>query len=745
MTTDILRHDSIKDFASRLEQLSGGEFEAVRISRGEIRVPIPDTAYFDTLLTLDFEQGGEGKVAVTDEDGNAAAPEYQPTAAEAEAIKAYLTTVSWPKSEFINPDAPDLPPVWKNAAKADRWVFRNATGDVVMLQVKTVRKGEKAYVPITRWSDGEYRFAEPDVRPIYNDHRVKGNSVVFIHEGAKAAQAGQDIADDDRSKHPWKAELSHAAHIGLIGGASSLSKTDLASLKRRGVKAVYVFADNDKIGLRGAHRVAQRLDGTVYLVRVGDNFPTSWDIADNMPAKFYNKEERWVGPTFASTIFPATQATRTYVDDKGKSRQTLKQEFADQWYFATETAEFIHRQFPEIQKTKDGFNDYVAPWSAVDDTAKLVKRDGSCQIDAAVYRPGAKAAGVLTENKRRLFNVWRPNDLPAIEGDISPWAEFLDYLLPDETERDEFERWFYTLIGSPQTRMHYSCLMYSEQTGTGKSIVGSVLYHIIGQRNAVIANPSALDSAFNSHFENRQLVIFNELYEGGSNFKTTNALKTVQTDEFIRINAKYRQEKTVENHTHIFAASNSEHALDIDDQDRRWLIVQTTDTPWPKEKFAGLTDWLFEDIGCNVILNHARKFADYVKKGERAPITEAKKTTIFHTKSDVVLNLEAFDEAYRDNAVAVEIGQFQEFVTGGKNVPKSDSVTVNSQRIKKLGWGVLNQRDTEFYGYRPTIGGRTPVVIVSPALKSAMHDTHKNDWIDLIKPALVNPADNRPM
>ncbi|OEO28983.1 hypothetical protein VW23_027445 [Devosia insulae DS-56] len=727
--------------------MTGGELRPIGLSRAAINVRIPDTAYFDTVLALDFERGGEGAVTVTDGDGSAAAAEYQPTAGEAEAIKAYLATVNWPKSEFINPDAAGIPPLWKNANKADRWVFRDKDNEIVMLQVKTVKKGEKAYVPITFWSDGEYRYAEPDVRPFYNDHLVSAHrpSVVFIHEGAKAAQAGQAIADDDKSQHAWKRELSGAVHIGLIGGAASMHKTDLSSLKRRGVRTIYVVPDNDKVGLRGANKVAKALDGTVHQVRVGDDFPTSWDMADDMPAKFF-KNGRWVGPTFASTVFPATQATRAYVDENGKTRFALRQEFADQWLFATETGEFIHRLFPELQKTNDDFNNFVAPWSAVDDTARLVKREGSCQIEGAVYRPGVAVGGVLTEkNKRRLFNVWRPNDLPAIDGDISRWVEFLDYLLPDETERDEFERWFYTLIGSPQTRMHYSCLMYSEQTGTGKSICGSVLYQIIGQRNAVIANPAALDSAFNSHFENRQLVIFNELYEGGSNFKTTNALKTVQTDEFIRINAKYRHEKTVENHTHIFAASNSEHALDIDDHDRRWLIVQTTDTPWPKEKFAQLVEWLFDDIGCNVILAAAHKFSDYVKKGERAPTTEAKRTTIFHTKSDVVLNLEAFDEAYRDDAVAVEIGMFQAFVTGGKNVPKSDSVTVNSQRIKKLGWGVLNQRDTEFDGYRPSIGGKPSVIVVSPALKTKMLEQQRDDWIGLIKPALVNPYDSRPM
>jgi len=746
MTEEIFNNSTIEAYRQRLNDQNKADFQPQGLNRLVWKERDPENRYDISQVSIKFDHR-TGEVKVRAEGEGLFAKDFEPTEAEAEAIKQAIAAHPWPVQEHIDLSDPKLPDLWQLADDSCRWAFHDADGNVVMLQVRKDEKGEKVYIPITRYG-GEYLFQPPlGENPLFNLHLIKKLKVstVFIHEGGAAAAAAQKIADDARSQHPWRAELAHAAHLGFIGGAYATGETDFDELKRLGVTTVYVVPDNDTPGRNAGQKIARKLGGTVYTVLVGSDFPTGWDFADEMPGHLFNRNGLWTGPTFASCVFPTTWATYQYVDDNGKNRWGLRREFAAQWYWVNDEAMVVHRQFPHIYKTEKGFNDYIAPYSDVPDTADRLKKIADSSIDATVYRPGDKGGGVKTEGNRRVFNVYREHDFPAMDGDATLWLEFIDHLLPDPKERQAFLRWFYTMIASPATRT-YSCLMFSEAQGSGKTTVSDILYRIIGPRNATIANSKSLDSQFNSQWENRRLVIFQELYEGGSNFRTTNALKTVLTDDHIRINAKYRQERTVENHTHILAASNSAHALDLDDGDRRWLVVQATNEIWPQEKFRTLREWLFDDIGCNVILGLARKFGDYLQRGERPPVTAAKNVTIWRTESDIVLDIEALHERFENVEVAFETKAFQSFITGNQKVQKSDSMQVNCQRMKKRGWGILTQRDDEFGGFRPTVkrnGSNQKVAcIVSPALKSKMREEHKDKWSDMIGKCLANPADD---
>jgi hypothetical protein len=215
--------------------------------------------YWKDIAVIRFKKDG---------DVDCKSIEHMPTEQEAANIKAGLANVRWPElrpiHELVNP-----PDMIKNAEQKDVFLFRNTENQIVMVQVRIEvgPESERRYVPWTYWDDDEWRPAEPDgPLPIYNAHRIKESTTVFIHEGGKAARHCQWMVDgatvDARealNNHPWGRELVGAVHVGWVGGAMSPSRTDWSMLKREGIKRAYIVADNDEPGRSSVPPISKQI------------------------------------------------------------------------------------------------------------------------------------------------------------------------------------------------------------------------------------------------------------------------------------------------------------------------------------------------------------------------------------------------------------------------------------------------------------------------------------------------------
>jgi len=187
----------------------------------------------------------------------------------------------------------------KEADKKDVFEFRNQHGKIVMIQVRIEREGDKNYVPWTYWSDDIWRACEVDgPLPLYNAEKLKDASTAYIHEGAKAARHCQWMVEgktqearDALKTHPWGEELSGAVHLGWVGGALSPYRTDWSAIQRMGIKRAYIVADNDEPGRSAVPAIAQQLRMPTFTIQFTDEFPPSFDLADEFPESLFGKIE----------------------------------------------------------------------------------------------------------------------------------------------------------------------------------------------------------------------------------------------------------------------------------------------------------------------------------------------------------------------------------------------------------------------------------------------------------------------
>lgn len=83
---------------------------------------------------------------------------YEPTALEAAAIAAAVAGVQWPEVRPLH-RLVDPPPLIRDAAPEAVFEFRNEKNQIVLVQVRVEKDGEKSYRPLTFWTDQQWRHA----------------------------------------------------------------------------------------------------------------------------------------------------------------------------------------------------------------------------------------------------------------------------------------------------------------------------------------------------------------------------------------------------------------------------------------------------------------------------------------------------------------------------------------------------------------------------------------------------------
>lgn len=592
--------------------------------------------YWNELARIRFQKNGDVSAPVA----------YEPTEEEQALIKAELSAAQWP--EAVSPDTLDnLPQFIKDADSESVFVFRDVDGKILMLQLREETKDGKVYRPFTYWSDGKWRCAEPDTEklPLYGLDTLKGNTTVFISEGAKAARAVARLIDpktpEERKRaesFPWHKQFQYAASVGFIGGALAAERTDWSILKRYGIQRAIIIADNDAPGVQSVPRIAEKLDMPTFAIQFSDEWPVAFDLADEWPDHFFktiDNKKYYVGPSYRDCLIPATFMTNLWPvpDKKDKFVPVLRHHAKTQWVYVEQTETFINVEMPEIQLKADSLDKKLIPFSHVKRTSDLLLQEFNGVTNKLAYRPDIPKRRINVEGERAI-NLYTPGPIEAKEGDATPFLEFMEYLIPDSKERHEMLRWIATLLARPERRILYGVLLISEQTGIGKTLVGEkILAPIVGHHNTSFPSEATIMEIYTGWMAQKRLAIIGEIY-AGSSFKVANKLKQTITDTKVTYREMYKASVTMDNFIHIMACSNSLAALKIEDKDRRWFIPTVAEERWPDEKFERLLNWL-DSGGLSIVLFWAMNFNDYVKSGQKAPST-ARKTEMIeasHSKS----------------------------------------------------------------------------------------------------------------
>jgi hypothetical protein len=251
----------------------------------------------------------------------------------------------------------------------------------------------------------------------------------------------------------------------------------------------------------------------------------------------------------------------------------------DRYAYVKPAKEFVDLRSPTLQRCDlQAFRlkfPMFTPWStSTNAVIRYLQSDRKTVCDGYTYRPGQPR--IVREEGRRLINRWSPGlaivDRIVTDDEVRPWLDHLDYLIPDPAERETVLNWLAALVQHRSPKVNYALLIGGKQ-GIGKSLLFDPVVRFLGQRNTRTISEVEIKDKFTGWVGERELVMLEEIR--GLPDEVLNRLKMyiAAPPYWVPINEKHTKPYEVPNVAKFVAFTNSEYALQLADDDRRWFVI----------------------------------------------------------------------------------------------------------------------------------------------------------------------------
>jgi hypothetical protein len=250
------------------------------------------------------------------------------------------------------------------------------------------------------------------------------------------------------------------------------------------------------------------------------------------------------------------------------------------------------------------------------------------QVERIVYEPG----------QPRFFddciNRWRGMGVEPIAGEVQPWRELLEKLIPESAIRTWFEQWCAYPLQHLGTKLKSSVVMWGTLQGTGKTTAAVSLARIYGS-NAAAINEGDLHKPFNEWALDKQFVSANEI-TGGDKRNVADLMKElIAGHEHLRINQKFLPEISIRNCINFLFTSNHPNSFYLEPSDRRYCIIEVPNVAPDRKFFDRYWAWL-DNGGPAHLYHHLLGLSlDGFHPHAEPPMTDAKAEMIDIGKSDL--------------------------------------------------------------------------------------------------------------
>ena len=217
----------------------------------------------------------------------------------------------------------------------------------------------------------------------------------------------------------------------------------------------------------------------------------------------------------------------------------------------------------------------------------------------------------------------------------------------DSVVNDYIIKWIANIVQNPGIKNEVA-LVINGNSGTGKTTFTDILCNLLTGYSKTIQGVKRLTGEYNSVIENKMLIVANELDIADSNFeREMNALKAIITDDQKDCRKIYEDFYTCENVCNFIFCSNYDDPITINNDDRRYCIIKTSDKFKGDFEFFKQLKELPNDFYDN-LLSYFLKIDLKDFNPRKFPITEAREKIIENnlTKTDLFIlnNLDSLNK-----------------------------------------------------------------------------------------------------
>ena len=202
--------------------------------------------------------------------------------------------------------------------------------------------------------------------------------------------------------------------------------------------------------------------------------------------------------------------------------------------------------------------------------------NGARVLNGIAYAPGESV--IVTRNGDAFGNRWKDARQQGVPGDISPWLEHWEQLVPDQEQREHIFNVMAYKLQNPSVKINHAILM-GGAPGCGKDTAFAPFIWAVcgpGLHNYALVDGERIESQWGYHYES-EIFVLNELKEPEARERRAlaNKLKPViaAPPDVLSVNRKGLAPYDAANRLQVLAFTNDYNPISIESDDRRWFCV----------------------------------------------------------------------------------------------------------------------------------------------------------------------------
>jgi NrS-1 polymerase HBD domain/Family of unknown function (DUF5906) len=268
------------------------------------------------------------------------------------------------------------------------------------------------------------------------------------------------------------------------------------------------------------------------------------------------------------------------------------------------------------------------------------------RAQSTVFRPAAAPGAIIMENGAAFANTYWPVPVEAIPGDVTPFLNHINRLLPTETDRECFLSYLAAIVQSPGVKFQY-CVVLQGVEGNGKTLFSQIMRRALGARYCHSPKASEVTSRFNDWMYRRIFISIEDVPPRRTE-EALEKMKEIITGNYQEIEPKGGVRLTREVCCNFLINTNHKEAARKTENDRRYAVFFTgqqciedlkKDGMTP-EYFDQLFGWLSHRKGYEMVTHYLRTYripSQYNPAlGRRAPNTTSTKAALAANYDDII-------------------------------------------------------------------------------------------------------------
>jgi len=206
------------------------------------------------------------------------------------------------------------------------------------------------------------------------------------------------------------------------------------------------------------------------------------------------------------------------------------------------------------------------------------------------------------------LNLWQGF---AVQPRPGSWQRMKDHVLRvicagNRKHFDYLMGWMARLVQRPAEQGEVAVVLRGGE-GTGKGTLARALRHILGQHGLAISNSKHLTGNFNGHLRDTVFLFADEAFFAGDRAHV-GVLKSLITEPYLTIEAKYANAVQMPNYLHVMMASNEDWVVPASLDARRFFVLEVPSSKANDHAYFGAIWQEMENGGYEAMLHDLLKY-----------------------------------------------------------------------------------------------------------------------------------------